>query len=180
MAKRRGNMDNTRKRIEWMDFAKCVAIILVIAGHVLSWSHSQYKAIYMAIYSMHMPFFFMLSGMTFNVHENETFNRFIHRKAKAILLPLLLFCIIEVGFQLLFENLAKRITAKLVVESFLFMNGGAFSKYWFLPALFVAEAILFLIFQMFNSENMRLMVAALIGLGGYTVISSKLSLAIPL
>lgn len=137
-------MDNTRKRIEWIDFAKCVEIILVVAGHVLSWSHSQYKAIYMAIYSMHMPFFFMLSGMTFNVHENETFNRFIHRKAKAILLPLLLFCIIEVGFQLLFENLAKRITAKLVVDSFLFMNGWAFSKYWFYQRFLLQKLFYFL------------------------------------
>lgn len=174
-------MDNIQTRIDWVDFAKCVAIFLVVVGHVLSWSHPQYKAIYMAIYSMHMPFFFMLSGMTFSVHENETLNQFIRRKAKAILLPLLLFCAIEVGFQTLFENLIKRVSAKLVVESLLFMNGGAFSKYWFLPALFVAEAILFLIFKMFKSKKMRLMVVVLIGLwGGYAVIPSKLSLAIPL
>lgn len=31
-------------RVEWIDFAKCIAIILVIVGHVLSWSHPQYKA----------------------------------------------------------------------------------------------------------------------------------------
>ena len=51
-------------RVEWIDFAKCIAISLVIIGHVLSWFHPQYKAVYVAIYSMHMPFFFMLSGLT--------------------------------------------------------------------------------------------------------------------
>lgn len=51
-------------RVEWINFAKCIAISLVIIGHVLSWVHPQYKAVYVAIYSMHMPFFFMLSGLT--------------------------------------------------------------------------------------------------------------------
>lgn len=46
------------------------------------------------------------------------------------------------------------------------MNGGAFSKYWFLPALFVAEIILFGVFRLFDNPKWKIFVTALIGLGG--------------
>lgn len=156
-------------RVEWIDFAKCIAILLVIIGHILSWSHPQYKAVYIAIYSMHMPFFFMLSGLTFSVKKEETVSKFIKRKAKTIFPPLFLFCGIEVFFQVLFENLLSRLSVKFVIESLLFMNGGAFSKYWFLPALFVAEIILFGVFRLFDNLKCRTFVTALIGLGGGTL-----------
>lgn len=161
------NMGSERcTRVDWIDFAKCIAIFLVIIGHVLSWAHPQYKAVYVAIYSMHMPFFFMLSGLTFSVKKEEKAIEFIKHKLKTIFPPLFLFCGIEVVFQILFEKLLSRLSVKFVVESLLFMNGGAFSKYWFLPALFVAEIILFGIFRLFGNPKRRTFVIALIGLGG--------------
>lgn len=134
-------------RVEWIDFAKCIAIMLVIIGHVLSWYHPRYKAVYIAIYSMHMPFFFMLSGLTFRVNEEERVSDFIRYKAKKIFPPLFLFCVIDIAFQVLSGNFNVSQSTKFIISSILFMNGGAFSKYWFLPALFVAEIILFLIFK---------------------------------
>lgn len=69
---KRTNMRSEKcTRVEWIDFAKYIAIFLVIIGHVLSWSHPQYKTVYIAIYSMHMPFFFMLSGLTFSVKKKQ-------------------------------------------------------------------------------------------------------------
>ena len=55
------------------------------------------------------------------------------------------------------------------------MNGGAFSKYWFLPALFVAEIILFGVFRLFDNPKWKIFVTALIGLGGDAVVLPKLS-----
>lgn len=130
-------------RVEWIDFAKYIAIVLVIMGHVLSWYHPRYKAVYVAIYSMHMPFFFILSGLTFRVNEEERVSDFIRYKAKKLCPPLVLFCMINIAFQVLSGNFNVRQSTKYIISSILFMNGGAFSKYWFLPALFVAEIILF-------------------------------------
>lgn len=104
---------------------------MVIIGHVLSWFHPQYKAVYVAIYSMHMPFFFMLSGLTFRVKKEERVIEFIKRKARTIFPPLFFFCGIEVVFQMFFEKLLNKLSVEFVIESLLFMNGGAFSKYWF-------------------------------------------------
>ena len=160
------NSDKKYTRVEWIDFAKCIAIVLVIIGHVLSWYHPRYKAVYVAIYSMHMPFFFMLSGLTFRVDEEERVSDFIRYKAKKIFPPLFLFCVIDIAFQVLSGNFDVRQSTKSIISSILFINGGAFSKYCFLPALFVAEIILFLIFKLSKSLEQRTFAIIIIGIGG--------------
>ena len=45
------------KRIEWIDIAKGIGIILVVIGHI-----SQIEVLNDIIYSFHMPLFFIISG----------------------------------------------------------------------------------------------------------------------
>lgn len=73
----------------------------------------------------------MLSGLTFRVKKEERVIEFIKRKARTIFPPLFFFCGIEVVFQMFFEKLLNKLSVEFVIESLLFMNGGAFSKYWF-------------------------------------------------
>ncbi len=47
------------ERVEWIDVAKGVGIILVVIGH------SSMKSIADEIYYFHMPLFFMLAGTVF-------------------------------------------------------------------------------------------------------------------
>lgn len=49
----------TKKRMVWVDVAKAIAIILMIAGHELS--RGPFRV---WIFSFHMPLFFILSGYT--------------------------------------------------------------------------------------------------------------------
>lgn len=53
------------KRIEYIDVAKGVTILLVIVGHV---SHLP-EPIKSSIYSFHMPLFFLLSGYFFRKED---------------------------------------------------------------------------------------------------------------
>lgn len=62
------------KRIKWLDCAKGMAAILVVAGHIArgyleAGIYVDYGRIMMTlhnvIYSFHMPLFFMLSGFSF-------------------------------------------------------------------------------------------------------------------
>jgi len=46
------------KRVDWIDVARGIAILLVIIGHTVPFE-SFTRVI---IYSMHMPIFFILSG----------------------------------------------------------------------------------------------------------------------
>lgn len=50
-------MDNCQTRTVWMELKKHG--VCVVVGYALLGSHPYYKTIYMAIYSMHMPFFFI-------------------------------------------------------------------------------------------------------------------------
>lgn len=62
-----------KKRIEWIDVAKALAIILVIFGHAskkTSWVQPDF--IVYIIYSFHMALFFVLSGWTFQYRKNLT------------------------------------------------------------------------------------------------------------
>lgn len=49
----------TKQRLEWVDIAKGIAIILMIVGHEIG-----NKSIIALIFSFHMPLFFILSGYT--------------------------------------------------------------------------------------------------------------------
>lgn len=48
-------------RIEWIDVAKGIGIILVIMGHTFQLD------LVSPIYAFHMPLFFFLSGLLFNL-----------------------------------------------------------------------------------------------------------------
>lgn len=49
------------KRLDWIDIAKGIAIILVIVGHTVP----NPSPLRHAIFSFHMPVFFILAGYTF-------------------------------------------------------------------------------------------------------------------
>ena len=61
-------------RIEWIDIAKGIGIILVVIGHNFS---DGENIIYLRkwIYSFHMPLFFLLSGILFSAKQ-ESFKDF--------------------------------------------------------------------------------------------------------
>lgn len=84
--------DNT-KRIEWIDVAKALAIILVGIGH-----YNCPRGLQIWIYSFHMPLFFILSGVTLDIKKYK-FVKFVKRKAKAFLVPWLMAVCVNVVFQ---------------------------------------------------------------------------------
>ena len=64
-----------KKRIEWVDIAKAITIILVIVGHTVDGLSGA------IIYSFHMPLFFILSAYTFKCSENK--EQFVNKTEKA-------------------------------------------------------------------------------------------------
>lgn len=53
-----------RKRIEWIDIAKGIAILAVVVGHTLGPYNGQFFG--SLIFAFHMPIFFMLSGYLYH------------------------------------------------------------------------------------------------------------------
>ena len=67
-------------RIEWIDTAKGIGLLLVIFEHlsipyVTAW-----------IYTFHMPLFFFLSGVVFS-GEKYTFQEYLKKRVKALVIP---------------------------------------------------------------------------------------------
>lgn len=66
-------------RIGWLDTARAIGIVAVVAGHVTS-----DLAIWAAAYHFHMPLFFMLSGIVF---KPASVGDVARRRAQSLLLP---------------------------------------------------------------------------------------------
>lgn len=84
-----------KERIKWIDFAKGIAILFVIIAHTLK--GGVYGSIIRgAIYSFHMPIFFILSCITYNYsNSNEEFKRKTIKAAKHLLLPAILVYLLQ-------------------------------------------------------------------------------------
>ena len=66
-------------RVAWLDTARAIAIVAVVAGHVTS-----DRAIWAALFHFHVPLFFMLSGMAFTPAPPEVIAA---KRARTLLLP---------------------------------------------------------------------------------------------
>lgn len=69
-----------KKRIEWIDISKGVAIICVVIGHVVSSYHESgmylnntwWNFIHQFVYSFHMPLFMLLSGVLYGLSSKNS------------------------------------------------------------------------------------------------------------
>lgn len=82
-----------RTRVEWLDNAKGIGILLVVIGHSIITpirdENSLMNLIYSCIYYFHMPFMMFLSGMSFQLFQRKDIGRFaqVKKKAKQLLIP---------------------------------------------------------------------------------------------
>ncbi len=84
-------MAETKKRIEWLDCARGLAMLLVIIGHVVGNEYSLSGYVLRGlIFSLHIPLFFILSGLVFKptAVEADIRPRAV-RSAERLLLPVL-------------------------------------------------------------------------------------------
>ena len=129
-----------KQRIEYLDIAKGILILLMLVGHV--WDDGP---VHRFIYAFHMPAFFLISGLLFRFSSagQQPLWRVILRKAKALLVPYLCFELYGILVQVLTEGAYLNIKGYLFqLLTFTLTNG----PLWFLIVLFVSE-VLFLCMQ---------------------------------
>ena len=141
----------TAQREIWIDALKGWGMILIVVGHV--WSLSDVPQWYMWIFAFHVPLFFFAAGLT--LHPTATrLDEFLRRRLNTLLLPYLVYALLGYVFYLL-GYAAAEVAGKEVAQ---FAYGlwrplmGVFyasvgdgllvnSPLWFLPALFIAQAV---------------------------------------
>ena len=147
-----------KKRIEYVDIAKAVGIILVIAGHVVSGDNIAKRI----IYSFHMPLFFILSGLSLAIREknsNVKWKKIISRKAKRLLLPYVIWGLIYSSFSFKHTALVLYGTRETLISA------ESLTSLWFLPVLFLAYLITEMVLRIANRLKMPNLAIA-IGIAG--------------
>ena len=77
-----------RKRLEYIDIAKGILIILVVLGHLFPEGYLREW-----VYGFHVQAFFILSGICVNYSKiyMSDFQKFLRKKLTTIIIPMLLF-----------------------------------------------------------------------------------------
>ena len=132
------------KRLDWLDIAKGIAIILVVTGHTIS----PLSPLITPIFMFHMPLFFILAGYTF---KQKPFKVALVQSARRLLVPYVLLFLVWQGINFLKEPDPTSIdTLVKYVCAFLFASGSpnedmglaAVGMAWFLVCLFISRVML--------------------------------------
>lgn len=124
-------------RLDYLDFAKGIAIFLVIWGHTTgNLDTPPYRVL---LYSFHMPLFFLVSGVVISRHRHEYdkkhWTNFLVKNTMTLLVPYFIWGAIYSNFT--YENFGK-----LFYGSWQIINEAeTLSSIWFLLCLFAARAM---------------------------------------
>lgn len=128
------------QRLDWVDALKGLAILAVVAGHI--WTRGPLRD---AIYAVHMPLFFILSGYTARF---VPWGALLRRCAQALLLPFLIFSALLLAADFAIEGergmLPIFASWQQGVWTILFETArtrGPFTILWFIPCLIIARLL---------------------------------------
>jgi fucose 4-O-acetylase-like acetyltransferase len=146
------------KRIEWIDTAKGIGLLLVMIGHL----HVPYITTW--IYFFHMPLFFFLSGVVFS-EQKYNFKDFLIRRVKSLVIPYFSLGIVIWCFYVI-------INAIIGAENSLYGSNVSMLKdlmiqehfwtIWFLAALFITELIYYWINRLFVKNVLLMSVVSVV------------------
>lgn len=140
------------RRIEYLDIARGIGILLVVLGHNDFESVSSF--FHQVIYSFHIPLFFFLSGYFINtsIPFLEYFKRRFHSVLKPYLFTIFLIYFTSVSFEKMgFQTAIGRIIKSLYGTGY-YIDWVAL---WFLPHLFVVSLYAFLFITVVSNLRKR-------------------------
>ncbi len=156
------------KRIEYLDIAKGIGILLVVLGH------NDFEVISLfvqrLIYSFHMPLFFFLSGYFLNtaVPFFDFFKKRFNSLLKPFLFTIFLIYFTSVSFEKMGFNTAIQRTVKSLYGSGYYLD---WVQLWFLPHLFAVSLYAFLFITLVSRLRNRWLV--------WGILLATLAIALP-
>lgn len=164
------------KRVDWIDTAKGLGIILVIYGHIAF----RPEVLNVWLCSFHMPLFFFLSGITFHVDKYKSFKPFLINKIKTLIIPYFIFSAItwiwNFGLELLKyvlhggnTGLNLKYHIKQAIGIVLQIRGSDYGiGVWFIPCIFIASLMIYCIIKISKKNKIAIAVISTVCLiSGY-------------
>ncbi len=157
------------RRIDWIDVAKGIGIILVVFAHI-----NFTPAILDTIYSFHMPLFFIISGILFNKQKYSSFWIFLKRKLQTLICPYVLFYSLVLIYTYLtkyivsgFSNFDLSAFANHFLQMFLSQGSAKVvsAPLWFVLCLFTVEILYFFISKIDKKILVAIISAACVVIG---------------
>lgn len=152
-----------RQRILWVDVARGIAIILVFFGHLGDSWFPSLTTIFTAIYTFHMPLFFLLSGLFFN--PAWIWKTLITRRAKTLLVPYYVFSVFALIGPItrllkpsLYTSAGKSAEVHPLSAVFDIILARGNSGLWFLWSLFVAFLLLWILCKIVRTHSLLLFI----------------------
>lgn len=158
-------MLQTQKRIQWIDIAKAITILLVVFGHTLRGGGAQKM-----MYGFHVPTFFLLAGMTCKTTQ---ISRQMKKDFLRIMVPYYVFGLASILIFLVLGTVAAdRLSmdvdtsfGKNLVELLVMNPKGGRMKFnlplWFLPCLFAVKCLFYGLAKVFQNSKGKLLLASL-------------------
>lgn len=175
-----------KKRLEWLDIAKGICMISVIAGHL------KVDLVNRIVFAYHLTVFFLLSGYT--LKDNISWAG-VKKRFKSLMLPYSVTCLAVTAMDLfnlvllkgqrniaviadrLFYNLARSLVASgSITTCGPWDIGGRIGAIWFLPALFFAAVAVQLLLRYVKQKPIRYIIALL---GAVTAVYSAKVIWLP-
>ena len=122
-----------RGYIEWIDIAKGIGILLVIAGHSICLEVSS------PLYAFHMPLFFLLSGLVYDGNKYKKASIFFPAKTRQILKPWMIMWIISLFICMIIPEWRESLSIKTILKEFYTTNTNNVqnSSLWYLLCMYV-------------------------------------------
>ncbi len=151
-----------KKRIEWVDLAKGICIILVMWWHVRElYSNRGFTDRPVLLYTANyfrMPLYFLLSGLFFKTYSS--YLDFLIRKTNKLFVPYLTFAVLGVAFCLVY---ADKLPQLRTWQSFY-----PFVTIWFLQSLFIINSLFYLLQHIAEGNRLVLYLSvAVLAVMGY-------------
>lgn len=151
---------DSRARVQWLDVAKGLGIVVVVVGHALGGivdmpgrpAPDAFREIFLAIYTFHMPLFFFLSGLLVQPRLARSRNGFAIDLLGSVAYPYFLWSIVQYSAIYAAGSLVNR-----PVEAYwpvLFkLPFVSISQFWFLYVLFLMHLAALLIVPRWGARN---------------------------
>lgn len=155
-------------RIGWLDSARGLGIILVVIGHALGGlidsplgdGQDTFRRIFFAIYSFHMPLFFLLSGLLVTQRLERGAASFARALLPTIVWPYFLWSAIQFSLIFALGNLVNS-PAQTYWPTILALPWNTVSQFWFLYALFWLHILAMVLIPRIGREGFVLVALAL-------------------